>query len=206
MTTTPARLIDLVTITTLDELAQMRVREIRNEPNVRKWMYTDHVISESEHLAWIEGLRSDPRQLVFVVLDQDRTTLGVVSVNAMDRRHRRADWAFYLTEQARGGLGSVLEFTILDFVFDTLGMEKLNCEVIEGNDPVVSLHKRFGFHEEGFRRSNVLKDGNRIGIHLLGMTVADWRAARPALRERLAEKLARFEVRIRHAAADGAPT
>jgi RimJ/RimL family protein N-acetyltransferase len=51
-------------------------------------------------------------------------------------------------KSARGGLGAAIEASFIDFAFDTLGIEKLNCEVIEGNDTVVKLHKRFLFCDE----------------------------------------------------------
>lgn len=178
MTTTPPRIIRLVLLTSLDTETQLKVREIRNEENVRKWMYTDHVISIDEHLEWIKRLKQDDRQIVFAVLGEEGIPLGVVSVNAIDRLHQKADWAYYLTETARGGLGSSLEYCFINFIFDTLGMKKLNCEVIEGNDAVVNLHKKFKFQEEGFRRSNLFKNGVRLGVHFLGLTHADWLAGK----------------------------
>lgn len=174
----------------------MKVRDIRNEDNVRKWMYTDHVIGVNEHLGWISRLKHDDRQIVFVVLDDEHNPLGVVSVNAIDRLHKKADWAYFLTETARGGLGPALEYSLLDFVFESLGIEKLNCEVIEGNDAVVKVHQKFLFREEGFRRSNTLKNGVRIGVHFLGLTREEWLAGRAALREKHQGVLGRFSVTI----------
>ncbi len=75
-------------------------------------------------------------------------------------------------------------------------MEKLNCEVIEGNDPVVKLHKRFLFQDEGFRRSNILKEGKRIGVHLLGLTKEDWMAGRDQLSGQYGRIFDRFSISI----------
>lgn len=111
MNTANPRAIELVLLTSLDTESQLKVREIRNEENVRKWMYTDHVIDANEHLGWINRLKQDDRQIVFVVLSEEQP-LGVVSVNAIDRLHKKADWAYYLTETARGGLGSALDLSI----------------------------------------------------------------------------------------------
>ena len=148
----------------------MKIRDIRNEEGVRKWMYTDHTIGINEHLSWIDRLKADNRQIVFAVLSQKSEPLGVVSINAIDRYHKKADWAYYLTQAARGGLGSALEFSFINFIFDILEIDKLNCEVISGNDAVVKLHKKFLFQEEGFRKSNIVKDSMRIGVHFRGLT------------------------------------
>jgi UDP-4-amino-4,6-dideoxy-N-acetyl-beta-L-altrosamine N-acetyltransferase len=163
-------------------------------------MYTDHLISEAEHLAWIQGLSGDDRQLVFAVLDGAHGPVGAVSISAWDRRNRKAEWAYYLAESARGGLGSALEFAFLEFCFQTLELEKLNCEVLQGNAAVVKLHKKFLFQDEGFRRSNILKQGRRWGVHLMGLTREDWANGQAALADRYQAVFARFQISIQWAA------
>ncbi|MGI9278157.1 MAG: UDP-4-amino-4,6-dideoxy-N-acetyl-beta-L-altrosamine N-acetyltransferase [Endozoicomonas sp.] len=190
------RTIKLVPLTSLDVESQLKVRSIRNEDNVRKWMYTDHQISVSEHLGWVNSLKSNDQQIVFVVLDDGVTPVGVVSVNAIDSLQNRADWAYYLSESVRGGLGSALEYFFVDFVFETMGLDKLNCEVIEGNDSVVKLHGKFLFKDEGFRASNIQKDGTRIGIHLFGLTREDWMGGRSEVFAKHSGAFSRFNVSI----------
>lgn len=186
----------LVPLAALDADSQLKVREIRNEENVRKWMYTDHVIGLDEHLAWLKKVTRDDRQMVFVVMDRERGPLGVVSAGAIDRLHKKADWAYYLTETARGGLGSAVEYAFINFIFDDLGLEKLNGEVIEGNDAVIRLHKKFQFQIEGFRRSNIIKNGVRIGVYLLGLTKEDWLAAKSGIHEKYGPVFDKFSVAV----------
>ncbi len=197
MNATNIRAIELVPLVSLDTKLQMKAREIRNEENVRKWMYTGHTIGVDEHICWINRLMQDNKQIVFVVMDEGSNPLGVVSVNAIDYFHKKSDWAYYLTETARGGLGSALEYSFINFIFNVLGMEKLNCEVIEGNGAVVKLHKKFLFQEEGFRRSNIIKDGVRIGVHFLGLTKDDWLNGKALIQEKYNDVFAKFSVSIR---------
>lgn len=185
-------------ITKCTDEQQKAVRDVRNQPSVRRSMYTEHVIALEEHLNWIKKLKHDNKQVVFVVFVDDVVS-GVVSVNALDRLHKKSDWAFYLDENVRGGLGAALEYAFIDFVFNSLGLEKLNCEVIETNDAVVKLHKKFSFLEEGFRRSNIEKDGNRIGVHFLGLTKLDWEQGKDGILEKYHSVLAKFDILIEHA-------
>lgn len=196
MSTTSPKAFKLVLLTSLDTESQLKVRDIRNEENVRKWMYMDHVIGANEHLGWINKLKQDNKQIVFIVLDEENSPLGVVSINSIDRLHKKADWAYYLTETARGGLGSALEYSFVNFVFDRLQIDKLNCEVIDGNDAVVKLHKKFLFQEEGFRRSNILKNGTRIGVHFLGLTREDWLAGKKDIKEKYNAVFEKFSVSV----------
>ena len=173
------------------------VRDVRNQEGIRKSMYTEHEIPLKEHLSWVERLRTDARQIVFVVL-VDGVVGGVVSVNAIDRLHLKSDWAFYLDENVRGGLGAVLEFNLINFVFNDLGLEKLNCEVIEINEAVVKMHKKFGFIEEGFRRENIIKNEKRIGVFFLGLTKSDWLRERDAIHLKYEKRLEKFNLEIEY--------
>ncbi|EJM96958.1 pseudaminic acid biosynthesis N-acetyl transferase [Pseudomonas sp. GM74] len=157
---------------------QARVRALRNQPDVRKFMYTDHEISEAEYGAWLDSLKGSSRQSVFVVM-HDAKACGVVSLNAINALHRTADWAFYLDSELQGqGLGSRLEYWLLDYAFNVAGLEKLNCEVLQSNPAVIRMHRKFGFSIEGVRRQNVVKDGVRIDVVLLGITRQEWFAHR----------------------------
>jgi len=173
---------------------QRGVLDIRNAEAVRKAMYTDHIISLDEHLNYIDALKSDDKQQIFAVLNDDAVPVGVVGLNNIDHLHKKTDWAFYLDVNARGGVGSALEIFMLDHVFSDMGLEKLNCEVLETNPAVVAMHKKFGFQEEGFRRSNVVKDGARIGVHFLGITKADWLTKKTSVIEALSSKISDIHI------------
>jgi UDP-4-amino-4,6-dideoxy-N-acetyl-beta-L-altrosamine N-acetyltransferase len=176
---------------------KLSVRDIRNQDSVRRSMYTDHEIGLDEHLKWVTRLKDDKKQIVFVVLVEEVVS-GVVSVNAIDRSHKKSDWAFYLSEKVRGGLGAALEFSLLDFVFNVLLLEKLNCEVIETNEAVVKMHKKFCFVEEGFRRENIEKEEGRIGVFFLGITKQNWLEGRSSVREKYQPVLKKFNIKIEY--------
>lgn len=184
-------------LTKCTEDQKKAVREVRNQESVRKSMYTEHEIPLNQHLAWVERLKSDNRQIVFVVLVDDKVS-GVVSVSAIDRLHLKSDWAFYLDENVRGGLGAALEFSLMNFVFNELGLEKLNCEVIETNESVVKLHKKFSFIEEGFRRENIIKNQKRIGVYFLGLTKSDWLRDREKIKSRYEKVIEKFDLEIEY--------
>lgn len=98
----------------------------------------------------------------------------------------------------RGGLGAALEFNLIDFVFNDLGLEKLNCEVIEKNEAVIKMHKNFGFAEERFRRENIIKNGARIGAFFLGLTKGDWIKERDSIKLRHQKLIENFNLEIEY--------
>lgn len=177
--------IELRNILEVDEATQMAVRELRNQPGVRRHMYTDHVISAAEHRRWLAGLPGADRQ-VFVAF-YDGETIGVVALSDIDWQHRTAAWAFYVHQDHHGsGLGSLLEYALLEYAFGPLGLEKLNCEVLATNPAVIRMHQKFGFVAEGVRRGQIVKAGERVDVHLLGILKTEWEQARPRIERVLA--------------------
>ena len=153
---------------------QMQVREIRNEDSIRSVSSTSHKISVEEHLQWIARLETDSKQIVFAIINEAEKVIGLISLNALDLSHKKSLWSFFLSSSVRGGLGKVLEYHFIEFVFNIVKLEKLNGEVFEGNEYVLALHSNFFFVEEGFKRSDILQEGIRKGIYLVGLTRNDW--------------------------------
>ena len=180
----------------VDTKTQLDVLKIRNEDEVKKWMYTDHKIGLDEHLNWINHLKTNNKNIVFVILNELNITLGVVSINEIDRLHKKAEWAYYLSKKSRGGLGSVIEFHFISFIFDFLGIDKLNCEIIDGNNSVINLHKKFLFKNEGFRRSNIIKNCNRVGVHYLGLKKEEWVEGRSLIYQKYNKIFDKFNIYI----------
>lgn len=195
MNNTRVKPVILKSITVLDTETQLLVRDLRNSDSVRRWMYSDHIIGLNEHLGWIDRLRTDDKQIVFVALDEKGEVLGQAGITDIDRVHKKAVITIYMKENIMG-VPPAVQVAVIDFAFDRLGMEKINCETIEGNNIVVSSVKKILFREEGFRRSQILKHGQRLGVHLLGVTREDWRQGRQYLQEKYKWMLTRFPVTI----------
>ncbi len=187
----------LIPVHKLETDAQLRILEIRNNADVRKMMYTDQVIGTNEHLLWISRLKTDRSQITLGILDEDTQPIGVFSFNAINEKNKRCDWGFYLAPASRGhGIGSAVEVRMLEFAFETLSLEKLDGTVVEGNDAVLTFYKRFGFEEEGFRTSQLERDGRRIGVHLLGLQKHSWIQNKSALQSERRQVLEQFTIEI----------
>lgn len=161
------------------DAALEHLRTIRNMEGVRKYMYSDHPISAAEHAHWIERLAKAPGERPMLI-KQGHKVIGYAAIQQISATHQTAEWAFYVDPECKlPGVGSLIEYRVLNLAFDTMGLEKLNCAVLDNNPAVVALHQKFGFVLEGTRRSNILKHDRRLDVHLLGLTRAEWQAARP---------------------------
>lgn len=162
-------------ITKVDKTLQLEVLYWRNHLNIRQNMYTDKIISTKEHLEWLKFLQNNNNTKIFIASHKNEN-IGITSINNINITHKNADWAFYLNPDflSKKGLGTLLEFHFLNYVFENFHIEKLNCEVLETNPLVIKMHKKFGFQEEGIKRKNIIKNDIRINIHMLGILKDEW--------------------------------
>lgn len=165
------------------------IRGWRNLPEVAKYMYTDHYITPEEHERWFRDVGMDPSRRYWVIVYQGEC-IGLVYLYDIDFKNRRCSWGFYIANpQVQGkGVGSLVEYTILQYVFGKLNFNKLSCEVLIYNEPVILMHKSFGFKEEGYLRQHVVKSGHSTDVVLLAMLRVEWEAERPRIEQRLKGK------------------
>jgi UDP-4-amino-4,6-dideoxy-N-acetyl-beta-L-altrosamine N-acetyltransferase len=165
------------------------IRTWRNLAEIRKYMYTDHVITPEEHNAWFQRITADSSCKYWIIVCDDED-VGLVNLYAIDRHNERCYWAFYVvSSNVRGkGVGTFCEYFVLQHVFDDLKLNKLCCEVLDFNQGVVRMHKSFGFVQEGLFRKHVVKDGEGHDVICLGLLREEWEANRSALKAKLQSK------------------
>ena len=158
-----------------------RVLAWRNQPEVARYMYTDHRISEAEHARWFAAAMGDESRRYWII-ELDGEPVGVAGLNEISVTQRRAYCASYLALEAhRGhGLGTAAERQLMDHAFLDLGLDKLCTEVLATNSRGVKLHERCGFRIDGVLRQHVLKGGDRIDVVSMSLMRDEWTAGRRA--------------------------
>jgi UDP-4-amino-4,6-dideoxy-N-acetyl-beta-L-altrosamine N-acetyltransferase len=162
------------------------VLEWRNDPGVAPFMYTTEPISREVHDAWFtRQMQGGDRQ--GWVIEMDGHGVGAAFISQVDEVNRRATWAFYLADPStRGrGVGSAVEYLVLEDVFTNRGLHKLCCEVLSFNAAVVTMHEKFGFVQEGLLREHHLRDGEWVDVHVLAMFEQEWAQRREGFATKL---------------------
>jgi UDP-4-amino-4,6-dideoxy-N-acetyl-beta-L-altrosamine N-acetyltransferase len=164
------------------------IRGWRNHAETAKYMYTDHEISVEEHEKWFQKTLKDP-SCRYWILQSDGQDVGVLGIVQIDKQNQRCYWAFYLNPEVRGkGIGSFAEISVLRYVFDELKLNKLCGEVLAFNEPVLAMHKRFGFVQEGVLRRHIYKQGQWHDVVSIGILREEWQAIRPEIESWLTSK------------------
>lgn len=63
----------------------------------------------------------------------------------------------------------------LDAAFSNPIIQRVTAYVTEGMTAAKNYCLKLGFMEEGFRRDACMKNGELLGVHVLGMTRRDWK-------------------------------
>jgi len=161
----------------------------RNQPDVSKYMYTDHEITRDEHEAWFARIQDDATRRYWILV-VDGVDVGLVNLTDIDTVNSRCAWAFYIaqTDQRGRGVGAFAEFEVLKYVFETLRLNRLWCEVLAFNTSAQKMHRRFGFVHEGTLRRHVRKDGDYHDVEVFGMLKEEWDQRRDELESDLGRK------------------
>jgi UDP-4-amino-4,6-dideoxy-N-acetyl-beta-L-altrosamine N-acetyltransferase len=146
------------------------VRRWRNYDNIRKWMFSDKIIAQEEHLAFINRLQNDTKNAYWLVKDDERY-MGVVYLNKIDRMNKNAFLGIYTNpENNIKGTGSSLIKCIKKLSFEIAGFHALKLEVLVNNEKAIYLYKKMGFIEKDKIKDFVVKNGEWQDVLIMGIT------------------------------------
>lgn len=150
----------------------------RSQPEVYEYFYEFLPISVRQQRNWYERQLQDSSEINFVIEDiKSEKAIGTVSIYHIDRRSRKAEWGRLIIGDpvARsGGRGVEVEALVLQYSFEHLNLNKLYCEVLVQNDKVVTLHKKFGFQQEGVLRQHAFKGGKYEDVLVMSMLADEY--------------------------------
>jgi UDP-4-amino-4,6-dideoxy-N-acetyl-beta-L-altrosamine N-acetyltransferase len=64
-----------------------------------------------------------------------------------------------------------------------LGVRKVSCEVLSFNKSAITLHKKYGFLEEGILKEHIKKNGTFESIVILALFKEEWEQTKPKIKK-----------------------
>lgn len=144
--------IEIVNFTKLSLEEKKMVLEWRNHPQIRKWMFTNEIISLGDHLSYIESLGTREDRAYFLV-KKSTQAIGVIDFTNIDRKSKRAELGTYSNPEVKG-VGNILMDAIINYAFSTLSIETLISQVYEENQSAIKLYKRYNFKTSSTTQRN----------------------------------------------------
>ena len=144
----------------------------RNDPEVRKYMYSTHVISLAEHANWFDRVADSPTMNA-LIFQLEGKPAGFVSISRL-RGTPVADWGFYLAPDAQRGTGSLLGRAALSYGFEQLELHKICGQALFFNERSIRFHRKLGFFEEGTLREQHFDGTEYHSVVCFGMLRNEW--------------------------------
>lgn len=148
------------------------VLQWRNHPDVRRFMYTQHIINPDEHARWFARSAGEPG-VRLLIYERNEVPRGFVNISAT-RSAPVADWGFYLAPDAEPGTGSALGAAALEYAFARLKLHKLCGEALGFNERSIRFHERLGFAREGVLREQYFDGEQYHDVIRFGLLAAEW--------------------------------
>lgn len=134
------------------------IRAWRNHQEINRYMFSQHEVTEHEHLAWFEGSKEDELRSLFVY-ENENGLQGFLQLKKSSKESNVYEWGFYINPEADHGLGTKMADLAFNKVFVELKGSKLFGEVLSFNLPSIRFHQKLGFYQEGLlRKHHFLKD------------------------------------------------
>lgn len=151
---------------------QLKIREWRNLPEVRKYMYNTQIISLEEHQRWLISLKNNSNtKAYYSILNNQK-----VGINILRKRNNKTyEWGVYLNDKVEKGkgIGEKVGKEFLNFVFETLEIDILEYEVLEENIPSLKLALKLGLKK--YKEENKKIEEKMKKIVYLKITKDEWR-------------------------------
>ncbi|WP_341798956.1 UDP-2,4-diacetamido-2,4,6-trideoxy-beta-L-altropyranose hydrolase [Rhizobium tumorigenes] len=144
----------------------------RNDTRVRKYMFSQEIISLHDHVSWYERVKNDPlkRLLIFETAAQPR---GFVNFK-IDATGVGASWGFYKGPEMAKGTGYLMGRAALAHGFEQLGLQTISAEVLEGNHVSARLHKALGFRQGALKLDAYEINGSYVNVVCFTLSKTDW--------------------------------
>lgn len=152
----------------------MLILEWRNRESIRKVMFNSEEITLDQHLKWFENLQKS-KTTQSKIFYYENEPYGILNISDIDKKNNKCEWGFYIgANDAPNGMGTILGYISLNYIFRELSMRKLTAKVLSTNHISISFHKKLGFFKEGVLRKHIIKDDFYIDILLFGLFNEEW--------------------------------
>ncbi len=122
------------------------VLDMRNHPEIKKWMRNQYDISKESHLSFIQNLQSNIDQRYFLV-KLNQKVVGSINFSQINF-HNSLEFGLYTNpfEQLKGK-GSILEAAASYYAFEELSVKKIKLKVFSCNERAINFYQKHGFEK-----------------------------------------------------------
>ena len=122
------------------------VLDMRNHPEIKKWMKNQCDISKESHLSFIQNLQSNIDQRYFLV-KLNYKVIGSINFSQIDL-HNSLEFGLYTNPlENLKGKGRILEAAASHYAFEELSVKKIKLKVFSCNERAINFYQKYGFEK-----------------------------------------------------------
>jgi len=147
------------------------LKDMINDPEIEKmvvgWSFP---ISSQDQENWYAHQKVN-ENIVRLIVELDKKPVGLVSLNNIDWKNRKATTAIKLhsTCPKRMGVGTDALNVLLHYAFEELNLNRLEAAWIVYNQASENLHLKCGWKIEGVQRKAIFKNGEYHDLKIAGI-------------------------------------
>ena len=149
------------------------IRRWRNHASINEYMFTQHEVTEAEHLAWFEASKANKlrTQLLYEAFDGIK---GFTQLQETSEGSGVYEWGFYVSPEAEAGSGTIMAKLVFDKLFMEMNARKLCGEVLSFNKPSIMFHQKLGFHQDNLLEAHHHLNGKRYDVYCFVLLKYEW--------------------------------
>ncbi len=169
---------DRITLRAIEERDLPHLQRWANDPDIQAMLGGWHFpISEKDQMKWFDTLAFNSTNQRFSIETKGEGLIGTANIVSIDWQNRTAFHGMLLGEKSAHGKGYAQEVikTIMRYSFDELGLERLDGDMIEYNEPSIRLYtEKCGWTIEGVKKNWYFRNGRRWNKVVVGVTREDY--------------------------------
>ena len=179
----------IVSIERISQGDMASLRQWRNDPEVTRWGYSNHVISEEEHKAWFDNMLADSSKMYWKIV-VDGIAVGATFLTGISDQGSTCEWGMYLADVDVRGKGVAQAACALSFryAFNELDLEVVNCEAFAQNEAAIGLYESVGYVRTGAQTNAVKRGDEMLSVVTLELTRESWNTTESIVLQKLQEK------------------
>lgn len=137
-----------------------QARLLHNDPSVLSFLTDVNFVSEAEQEVWFTSMSLSKTARRYVIETSESEFVGVFRLDALDFKNSSAMVGLDIVKDKRGnGYAKIIMRTFFDYLFGSLGLQRLGLVTLETNEVAINLYKSLGFLEEGRQRKAIFRQG-----------------------------------------------
>lgn len=158
----------------------------RNSSKVRNMMRNTKKITKEEHREWFYKTSKNKNQFNKILV-YDNNPYGFANFNIDKKDVKVGEWGIYIgNEFAPKGMGKVLGWEMLNFIFEELCMDTIQAKIFTYNFVSLKFHEKMGFRKKCELQCSI--NGIQKKLSLYELHIDDWRQHKVVLANEIWDK------------------